>query len=73
MQKWVIWGLDTKGEIIFHTRTCKKPNRTKEYKDLAKQFSKGTLDKFGFMSYTEYEKGNYWLDCFNQYKVLETN
>tara|TARA_R110000765_G_scaffold320054_1_gene412083 strand:- start:194 stop:415 length:222 start_codon:yes stop_codon:yes gene_type:complete len=70
MQKWVIWGIDKSGDIIFNTRNVIKPSRTKEYKSLEKDFNKGLVKKFGFMSYVEYEKSDYWLDCFNQYKEL---
>ena len=68
--KWVIWGLDTKGDIIFHTKVCKKPALTKLYKGLSKQLSRGTVTKFGFVSYKEYVKQKYWLDGSNQYKEL---
>ncbi len=68
--KWVIWGLDTKGDIIFHTKVCKKPSMTKEYKNLDSQMSKGNVTTFGFLSYEKYVKGNYWLNSSNQFKEL---
>jgi len=70
VQEWVIWGLDKKGEILFNKRTVIKPSRTKEYKSLEKDFNKGLLSKFGFMSHKEYVKQNYWLDSSNQFKEL---
>jgi hypothetical protein len=70
-QKWVIWAIDRRGDIIFHTRTVIKPSRTKEYRTLESDFNKGLLKKYGFISYKKYEESDYWLDCFNQYKELK--
>jgi len=66
-QEWVIWGVNKNKEITFSTRTCKEPAMVKEYKSLRKQFSEGEVNKYGYMTYTEYEKSNYWLDCEIQY------
>jgi len=58
---WVIWGKTNEKELLFHTAYCKAPERTKLYRGLEKRFNSCELERFGFVSYEEYEKQGYWL------------
>jgi len=61
--EWFIWGITTKGEVINTIKDCKKPNLTKEYRQLEKRFNeKGDIQSFGYNTLAELRKQNNWIN-----------
>lgn len=61
MSTFVIYGVGFDNSVEHHIKECKKPARTKIYKEMAKKFSQGTFRKFGYMPHKNFKSEKKWL------------